>query len=151
MESEKTKKIKEVAIAILYREGEFLLQLRDNIPTIVHPGVWALFGGHVEAGETIEEAVKREIQEEINYCLPADTRKFKSYPSANVIRHVFVAPLNVSLEELDLLEGWDFDLVSPQVISQGRYYSFVAGEVRELALPHQQILLDFFKDSNIEI
>lgn len=37
-----------VAIAIIYRQGEFLVQLRDNTPKIVHPGCWALFGGHLE-------------------------------------------------------------------------------------------------------
>jgi mutator protein MutT len=30
-----------------------------------YPGVWDLIGGHVEAGETPEEALTREIQEEI--------------------------------------------------------------------------------------
>jgi 8-oxo-dGTP diphosphatase len=39
------KSIPEVALAILYREGEFLLQLRDDIPTILYPGYWTLFGG----------------------------------------------------------------------------------------------------------
>jgi 8-oxo-dGTP diphosphatase len=30
-----------------------------------YPGVWDLIGGHVEAGETPEEALARELQEEI--------------------------------------------------------------------------------------
>jgi len=42
----------QVAIAILHRQGQFLLQLRDNIPGIVYPGHWGLFGGHLELGET---------------------------------------------------------------------------------------------------
>ena len=41
-----------VAIAILYQDNKFLMQLRDNIPTIAYPGYWGLFGGHLEAGET---------------------------------------------------------------------------------------------------
>jgi hypothetical protein len=40
--------LKEVAIAIIARKGKFLIQLRDDIPTIVYPGYWALFGGHLE-------------------------------------------------------------------------------------------------------
>ena len=141
--------IKEVAIAILYREGEFLLQLRDNIPTIIHPGVWALFGGHLEAGETPEEAIVREIKEEIDYCLPTNIQKFNSYHHANVIRHVYFAPLTVSIEELNLQEGWDFALVSPEAIHEGYHYSSEAGEVRHLAPPHQNILLDFLNSEVI--
>ena len=56
----------EVAIAILFKDGQFLLQLRDNIPTIIYPGHWAFFGGHVEPGETAEAGVWRELKEEIN-------------------------------------------------------------------------------------
>ena len=62
-----TKNQVEVAIAILYRDGKFLLQLRDDIPGIAYPGCWALFGGHIEPGEIPEIALKRELQEEIGY------------------------------------------------------------------------------------
>ena len=48
-----------VAIAILHRNGQFLLQLRDNIPGIIYPGHWGLFGGHLEPGETPAVAVER--------------------------------------------------------------------------------------------
>ena len=140
--------MKSIAIAILYREDKFLVQLRDNIPTIVHPGVWALFGGHLEGEESPDDAVKREIEEEICYCLPPETRLFKSYEYPHVIRHVYVAPLNVGLEQLNLQEGWDFDLVSPETIVKGCHYSSRAGETRDFAQPHQQILLDFLASSD---
>lgn len=60
-----------VAIAILSQDGQVLMQLRDNIPNIIYPGYWGFFGGHLEPGETPMEALKREIQEEINYAVPA--------------------------------------------------------------------------------
>jgi 8-oxo-dGTP diphosphatase len=60
--------VREIAIAIVYdTEGRFLLQRRDNIPGIVHPGKLSLFGGHREAGETYTECVVRELQEELSY------------------------------------------------------------------------------------
>ena len=36
-----------VALAMLQRDGRWLLQLRDDIDTIIYPGHWGLFGGPV--------------------------------------------------------------------------------------------------------
>jgi len=131
-----------VAIAILYRQDKFLLQLRDNIPGIVYPGHWGLFGGHIEPGETPDVAVKRELLEEISYSPPI-LFKFGCYTDAKVVRHVFHAPLPVELNQLLLNEGWDMNLLTPEEIQQGRAYSVKAAQFRPLGLPHQQILLDF--------
>jgi hypothetical protein len=35
----------EVVLAMLQRDGRWLMQLRDEIPSIVAPGCWGLFGG----------------------------------------------------------------------------------------------------------
>ncbi|MEO0844721.1 MAG: NUDIX hydrolase, partial [Cyanobacteria bacterium J06643_5] len=99
-------KVHHVAIAILYRENKFLMQLRDNIPTIPYPGYWAFFGGHIEPGETPEVAVRREIIEEISYTLPEKIYEFGRYDSEKAVRHVFHAPLEVELDKLVLGEGW---------------------------------------------
>ena len=40
----------QVVLAIIYQEDNFLLQLHDNMPTIMHPNRWGLFGGHMESG-----------------------------------------------------------------------------------------------------
>ena len=37
-----------VALAMLQREGQWLLQLRDDIDSIIYPGHWGLFGGHLD-------------------------------------------------------------------------------------------------------
>jgi 8-oxo-dGTP pyrophosphatase MutT (NUDIX family) len=67
-----------VAIAILHQQNKFLLQLRDDIPGIIYPGHWGLFGGHIEPGETPDVAVKRELLEEIGYSPPI-LSKFDCY------------------------------------------------------------------------
>lgn len=139
-----TTKQVEVAIAILYRKGQLLMQLRDNIPTILYPGYWGLFGGHIESGETPEEALKREILEEIGYTLP-EASLFGYYPEPHVLRHVFHAPLTVELNQLVLTEGWDMGLLTPEQIQQGECYSERAGQVRPLGPAHQRILLDFLE------
>ena len=51
----------EVALAMLQREGRWLIQLRDEIPTIVAPGCWGLFGGHLDLGETPEQPLAVEL------------------------------------------------------------------------------------------
>ncbi|MEH2380481.1 MAG: NUDIX hydrolase [Nostoc sp.] len=133
-----------VAIAILYQKNKFLMQLRDNIPGILYPGYWALFGGHIEPGETPEVAVKREILEEIGYTLPFFV-EFGYYPGERVVRHVFHAPLLMELNQLVLNEGWDMGLLTPEDIRQGNCYSQKAGEVRPLGSVHQRIILDFIE------
>jgi 8-oxo-dGTP diphosphatase len=132
-----------VAICLLYREGKFLMQLRDNIPTILYPGLWGLFGGHIEAGETPEIAVVREIAEEITYKLPPDFQKFGIYGDEIVHRHIFHAPLTVPISELQLQEGWDFGLLTPAQIATGFHYSDIAQESRPIGPVHQKILLEF--------
>ena len=61
----------EVALAMLHRDGRWLMQLRDEIPDIVAPGCWGLFGGHLDPGETPEQALRRELLEEISWQPPA--------------------------------------------------------------------------------
>ena len=64
-------KIVEVAVAILLRKNErgteFLLAQRP--PGKVYAGYWEFPGGKVEAGETLREALVREIQEELGVTI----------------------------------------------------------------------------------
>jgi 8-oxo-dGTP diphosphatase len=134
----------QVAIAILYQNNHFLMQLRDNIPTIPYPAHWALFGGHIEPGETPEVAVQREILEEIGYILP-QVAKFGCYPDETVVRHVFHAPLLVEFEQLVLNEGWDMGLLTPDDIRRGKFYSANAKAEKPIGAVPQQILLEFME------
>ncbi|HIK28756.1 MAG: NUDIX hydrolase [Oscillatoriaceae bacterium SKW80] len=136
-----------VALAILHRDGKFLMQLRDNIPGIAHPGRWGFFGGHVEPDETPEQALRRELLEEIGYAPPI-VSEFGVYASEAVVRHVFHGALTVDVSELVLYEGWDLGMLTPEDIRRGERYSKRAGEVRPLGSLHQQILLDFIEKGN---
>lgn len=53
------------AKALVVYQGKFLFILRDNKPGIRNPNVWNMPGGRVEKGETWEECLRRELQEEI--------------------------------------------------------------------------------------
>jgi 8-oxo-dGTP diphosphatase len=58
-------KMSTTAILVFNKGGHVLLQKRDNIPTILEPGKWDVWGGHCEAGETPEACASRELREEI--------------------------------------------------------------------------------------
>ena len=51
---------------ILILDGNYILQLRDNKPDIASAGQWSLFGGEVKTGETPEQAIRREVSEELS-------------------------------------------------------------------------------------
>jgi len=77
--------IVEVAAAILLRDSEFLLAQRP--PGKVYAGYWEFPGGKVEPGETLREALQRELHEELGIVIdrawPWLSREF-SYPHADV-------------------------------------------------------------------
>lgn len=51
--------------ALITVGGRYLLQLRDDKESIFFPNHWGCFGGAVEAGESGEEALIRELREEL--------------------------------------------------------------------------------------
>lgn len=112
----------EVALAMLQREGRWLIQLRDEIPTIVAPGCWGLFGGHLDPGETPEQALRRELLEEISWQPPALELVMVHHIHRRTA-HVFRAELSVPLEQLQLLEGQDMALVSAEDLLVGSIWS----------------------------
>ena len=97
---------REVATAILVNEdGQVLLQLRDDFPTIPYPGHWAMLGGGVEAEETSEIALRRELLEEIGF-VAADLLPYgKVISPQRVLVTVYVGRIDRRTDELMLNEG----------------------------------------------
>jgi 8-oxo-dGTP diphosphatase len=54
-----------VAAIITVADGRYLMQLRDDKPRIFYPGHWSCFGGAVSPGEDLQDALKRELEEEL--------------------------------------------------------------------------------------
>jgi 8-oxo-dGTP diphosphatase len=83
-------KIVEVAAAVMLRANgeEFLLAQRPEGK--VYAGYWEFPGGKLEAGESVRDALIRELQEELGItvteCSPWLTRQF-TYPHATVRLH----------------------------------------------------------------
>ena len=122
----------EVALAMLQRDGRWLMQLRDEIPNLVAPGCWGLFGGHLDPGETPEQALRRELLEEISWQPPALELVMVHHIHRRTA-HVFLSELSVPLEQLQLLEGQDLGLVSPEDLLAGSIWSTKLGSHRPLA------------------
>ena len=60
----------DVAVGVLIKEdGQFLLTSRPKGK--VYEGYWEFPGGKLEAGETVEQALRRELQEEIGITITA--------------------------------------------------------------------------------
>lgn len=101
---------KEIAQVLLFdRAGRLLIYLRDDKPEIPFPSHWDLFGGHLEAGETPERALVREVKEElgielnaVNFFRRFDCAEGDAYPN---IKHIYWAVTARMPQELTLYEG----------------------------------------------
>ncbi len=66
---------REVAVWVINEKGELLLQKRSANKKQA-PNKWALCAGHIDAGETPETSIVREIEEEIGLEVTIDELKF---------------------------------------------------------------------------
>jgi len=146
-EIDKNQPLVEVTLAILYRENQFLMQLRDDFEHIIYPGIWGFFGGHIETGESPTAGVKRELMEEIGY-VPPKLELFVEQADDRVRRYFYHGELTVPVSELQLNEGQDLALCSTDEIKKGEKYSARLKEVRSLGKPHQKALLAFIEHSS---
>lgn len=58
---------RDIALAVIRREGRCFLQRRDPKGAVL-PGLWEFPGGKVEAGESLEAALRRELLEEVGWA-----------------------------------------------------------------------------------
>lgn len=98
----------DVAVGVLVRgDGQFLLTSRP--PGKVYEGYWEFPGGKLEAGESVEQALRRELQEEIGITIGAAQPwrvEMVDYPHA-LVRLYFCKVFNWS-GELHMKEGQRF-------------------------------------------
>ena len=103
-----------VAAIIRTHQKEFLFQLRNSIEGIFYPGFLGCFGGAIDGQESDEEALIREIEEELSiinfrdidfYTMKLD---FSPIRKSCVYRKYFVINLNdKNLKDIKFKEGAD--------------------------------------------
>ena len=98
-------------------EDEILLFLRDDKNSIPYPNTWDLLGGHLEAGESPEECIIREMKEELNLDL-INFSKFAQIEFHDRTEHTFLKKLDVDTTELSLSEGQKLGWFSIKAIDE---------------------------------
>jgi 8-oxo-dGTP pyrophosphatase MutT (NUDIX family) len=114
MEHLKQEMINSVAAILIGKKNRFLLQKRDDVNDIYFPGYWGLFGGKIENFETSEDAIRREIFEELGvffedfkYFLEI---KFRCPKFDNKIHKRIFFKCHTTLSEVDFTLGEGEDL-----------------------------------------
>lgn len=104
-----------VAALLVRADGRYVMQLRDAKPDIFYPDHWGCFGGAVDPGERPEEALRRELREELELEMPAArefTRfdfDFRAVGHARTSRIYYeVAVSDLAWQRFVLHEGADF-------------------------------------------
>ncbi len=110
-------------VVVVGRQGTVLLQLRDA-DARADPNCWSPPGGHIEAGESPDEAARRELTEETG--LVADghlellwhgTSPDRTVPDRLVEWHVYAVALPVTGADVMLGEGQALDFVPAERVA----------------------------------
>ena len=56
-----------IVLTGILNDGDLFLTVKRSEDDMLYPGSWEFPGGHLEYGETILEALKRELKEEIGF------------------------------------------------------------------------------------
>jgi 8-oxo-dGTP diphosphatase len=109
-----------VGVVLLNAQGEILMQLRDDIPTIADPGCWAVPGGGQDSGESFEQAARREFLEETGYrlgTLELVCERDLDRGGGQLEHQVFFRATYDGRQPLDCREGQKLEFLSPDCLS----------------------------------
>ena len=124
-------------------QNKILLYLRDNNPDIPFPHHWDLFGGYIEEGESPEQALIREVKEELDYDL-TEFKFFKKYKcfKGDVhpnIKYIFVGKIKKPIKEFNLQVGEKLRFFSRKEIPRVKFANIL-----------KSIVMDYINDKNFQ-
>lgn len=128
------------AVGIIFEDfkSEYLFLLRDNKNTIPFPNQWDMLGGAVESDESFEEAITREMKEELELDLKG-FELFKVYNWPDRDEAIFYKKINLDIDSINLHEGQKL-----------KYFSKDELLKIDLAFQFNQVMRDFFESKNVE-
>lgn len=109
-----------IVSAVIYTtEGRYLMQLREDKPGLPLRNHWAFFGGEVDPGEAPQDAILREVEEELtfrpnNCCWFHEAVYILPLHGRDVVRKAYYL-IEIKPEEVDsmvLCEGADLKLMT---------------------------------------
>ncbi len=126
-----------IFVRLKHDEPGVLLFLRDNKDDIPYPNCWDILGGHVENGETPDQCIVREMQEEIGLDI-GTPQLFRKYTMNDRVEYTYWQPFTLDIGDIQLNEG--------QALRW-----FTENEIRnmkeaDLAFGFRDVLFDFFQD-----
>jgi 8-oxo-dGTP diphosphatase len=104
-------RLQTVSAFLFNPDGAVIAQLRDDKPGLMFPAHWSTLGGRIEEGESPDEAMRRELIEEIEICPPMTFwRLFEhnfvsSGISFDVDIYAYVGEIDMAIEDIRLHEG----------------------------------------------
>ena len=97
----------DVAIAVIEKEGNYLITQR--LPNDSFGGYWEFPGGKVNSGETLQDCLAREIQEELGVAIAVGrtlTVVEHEYPARTIRLHCFLCRILSGEPKAVECAGW---------------------------------------------
>ena len=122
----------EVVAALIWKDGKFLICQRPE--NKARGLLWEFVGGKVEAGESKEDALKRECQEELNICIAVGEQ------FAEVTHEYSDITVHLTLYNSTIASG------EPQLLEHNAIKWIIADEIHEYEFcPADKVFLDLIK------
>lgn len=139
----------QVAVGVIKNlDGKILISLRD--PSLHQGGLWEFPGGKIESSETAEQALARELKEELNITVIASTPLITvqhQYPDLAVQLNVFL--VEHFSGEAKSCEGQPFKWVNPDELATHSFPAANQSIITAARLPDRYAILDDVDESRL--
>lgn len=116
-----SRRVDVVQAILVAPQKEILLIKRTVDYPLIQGGYWALFGGAIEPGESPQQAMARELKEELNLEVgtigePFDVDPYDIPGKQHGTQNTFICSIERDLSKLSLTEGAGFALFTEEEI-----------------------------------